>query len=339
MRIYRDILKTAWQLLWKYPWLWAFGLLVALVGNGNEYDSLFSALGAIANQGSFLAALQSAVAAGALVEVWHNTTGMLAQAPALFALGFVLALVVGLLVIWVITSARGALIYALGNLDAGQTTRFSQAAEAGAKSFWQLFLLNVLAKFFSYLVVIVAFLPFLISFLAQPAAWASFNTLIVISFLLFVPLALIVSFVLKYAAIEIVLKRARWWQGLERGLNLFFRNWLVSLEMAAALFVLNLVVSLVLLFVLLPDTLAIRDELIRVLASGSALVLSRLILTAVIFVAIGAWFATFEYAAWVVLFRRLERGPVVPKLVRAAGDLPKYVGQWFGGGDGTKTNV
>ncbi len=331
MRIYRDILKTAWALLWKYPWLWAFGLLVALVGNGNEYDSLFSAIGSIADQGTFLGALQSAVASHTVEQVWHNVGYTLSQAPALFALGGLLTLAVGLLVVWVITVAKGGLIYALGALDAGQPVRFSQAGVAGANRFWELFILNVLAKFFSYLVVLVAFLPFLISFLTQPAAWASFNMLIVISFLLFVPLALILSFVLKYAAIEIVLKGKRWWQGLERGINLFFRNWLVSLEMAAALFVLNLVVSLVLLFVLLPDTLAIRDELLRVAASGNTLLVSRLILTALIFVAVGTWFATFEYAAWIVLFRRLEQGPVTPKLVRATGDMPKYLPTWLGG--------
>jgi hypothetical protein len=246
-------------------------------------------------------------------------------------LGGLLVLAVGFLVVWVITVAKGGLIYALGSLDSGQNVRFSQAAAAGANRFWELFILNVLAKFFSYLVVLVAFLPFLISFLTQPEAWSSFNTLIVISFLLFVPLALMLAFILKYAAIEIVLKGVRWWQGLERGINLFFRNWLVSLEMAAALFVLNLVVSLVLLFVLLPDTVAIRDELLRVVANGSALIISRLILTAIIFVAIGSWFAVFEYAAWVVLFRRLERGPVVPKLIRATSDMSQSLPTWLGG--------
>jgi hypothetical protein len=331
MRIYRDILKTAWQLLWKYPWLWAFGLLVALVGNGNEYDSLFSALGSIADQGTFLGALQSAVASNTAVQVWNNIINTLSQAPSLFVLGGLLVLAVGFLVVWVITVAKGGLIYALGSLDSGQNVRFSQAAAAGANRFWELFILNVLAKFFSYLVVLVAFLPFLISFLTQPEAWSSFNTLIVISFLLFVPLALMLAFILKYAAIEIVLKGVRWWQGLERGINLFFRNWLVSLEMAAALFVLNLVVSLVLLFVLLPDTVAIRDELLRVVANGSALIISRLILTAIIFVAIGSWFAVFEYAAWVVLFRRLERGPVVPKLIRATSDMSQSLPTWLGG--------
>ncbi len=329
MHIYRDILKTAWKLLWRYPWLWVFGLLVATVGNGNEYDSLFAAFNRLADQGTLLAALQGAVASPRLGQVWQNLNTTLGQAPMLFALGLVLVLAVSGLAIWVIMVARGALIRALGNLHASEPISFSQATMVGVNRFWQIFTLNVLAKFFSYVVVVVAFLPFLISFLTQPTLGSSFSILMVISAVLFIPLALIVSFILKYATIEIVLKKVSWWQGLEKGLNLFLRNWLVSLEMAAVLFVLNLVVSLILLWLFLPDALALGDELFRIANTQGLVIGSRLVLTALVFTAVGAWFATFEYAAWVVLFRRLEQGPVASKLARTATEVPELVGQWF----------
>lgn len=330
MHIYRDILKRAWSILWRHPWLWIFGLFAALVGNGNEYNSLFSAIDKISNEGTYLAYLQDKGAMGQLGVSIQNATNLFWQSPLLFTWMLLLAALVGLAIVWIITVARASIIHAVGSLEAGTPTGFSRAATGGARFFWPIFVLNVLTKFFVYLVLIVALLPFFIVYLAG-GSLVGFSMMVIISFIIFIPLALAISFILKYAAIYVVLEQEKWWHALERATSLFFRNWLVSLEMAALLFLVNLVVSLVLLFLLIPDVLTIKQELIRsaFAQSISPIVIVRLLLAVLLFVVTGTWYAIFDYASWVILFRRLHGEGIVPKIVRTAQATPAYLKQWW----------
>lgn len=340
MRIYRDIIKQSWHILWRYPWLWAFGLFAALMGNGSEYNLMINAIDRVANQGAFWEALKEAAASDTIVQIWTNFLHAFSQAPVLFVWGLFLFGAITLLVIWVLIVARASLIQAAGSIVAGEPTNFSQAAVAGSKRFWPILLLNILTKFFTYLILIIAFLPFLISFLATPNASASFNVLIIISFLVFVPLAVTISFILRYAAIFVVLEKENWWKALERAVNLFFRNWLVSLEMAAVLFLINIVVSLAILFLLLPDALTIKNELLATIITQKInfVILVRLLLTVLLYVAVGTWYATFENTAWIILFNRLRQGTVLAKLVRVTSDMPDYMNKWLGSKKPTTTS-
>jgi hypothetical protein len=38
MSLYRSILKRAWEISWKFKYLWFFGLFAALLGNGGEFE-------------------------------------------------------------------------------------------------------------------------------------------------------------------------------------------------------------------------------------------------------------------------------------------------------------
>lgn len=330
MRIYRDVIQKAWQVLWHHPWLWAMGILVAVTGNGTEYNSLIDSIEKTSNNASFLATLKDSLTSQVFVAQWHNTLATLNQAPALFTWAFFLTVIVVLIFVWVLMVARAGLIHALGNLEQGKPTNLTQALRAGKDRFWPIFVLNLLARFFTYLILIFAFLPFVISFLAQPEGTENLTMLIVVSFLIFIPLSLIISFVLKYAAIYVVIEREPWWRALERGVNLFFRNWLVSLEMAGLLFLINLGLYLVILFLILPDTLALQwQSLLSLAGSGASLVwTARLLLAGLLLIATGTWYATFEYAAWINLFQRLKTGGVVAKLIRLSGDVPGYLTKW-----------
>jgi len=327
MRIYREILKQAWHILWSHPWLWLFGLLAAVAGNGGEYNSLLAAADRISNQANFLGVLKSFVAAGGMGQTWAAVADGFARAPLMFVWGIFLLAVVTLLIVWLVVVAQAALIKAAGTIDGNEPISLTQAATGGVKYFWPILWLNIVAKFFTYLLLAVAFLPFLISFLARPevASW-SFDSLILISFLVSVPLWLIVSFVLKYAAIYVVLEKQTWWHALERALNLFFRNWLVSLEMAGLLFLVNIVISLI-VYIFIPTDFGLQLSLLG--SNWNTLALIRVLQPALITVAAASWYATFSYLTWTILFRRLTAGPLVPKLVRLATDIPNYLDRWM----------
>ena len=328
MRIYRDIIRSAWHVLWRYPWLWPFGLLAAAAGNGGEFSSLISKVDTIANQASLLTGLRQAVLSHRFEQNLTDLGYSLSQRPLATAGSFVLLGVVALLIIWLVIVSQAALIHGSGSLAAGQPTTFTKSAEAGNRHFWPILFLNVLARFATYLVMAVAVLPFLISFLAQPNAASSLDSLIIISFLIFVPLAIIISFILKYAAISVVLEDSRWWVALSRAVNLFFRNWLVSIEMAGVLFTANLVLSMA-VFALTANTL-LGLPFSYYLTNFSAVTFLRYLPALLLVIAAGAWFSTFSYAAWTILFKRLRMGEVSPKLLRLAGDVPEYLSRFMG---------
>lgn len=331
MHIYRDIFRRAWVMLWRYPWLWVFGLLVALIGNSNEYNTLFSAIDRISSEGAYLAYLKDQTAMNQIGASLHNVFLIFTQSPVLLTWMVMLSLLVVLIIVWVITVAKAGLIQASGDLEAGRKATFSGSTISAAQFFWPIFILNVLTKFFIYLVLLVALLPFFLAFLVGSTASLGFSMMVLVSFVILIPLTLIVSFILKYAAIYVVLERAKWWNALEQATMLFFRNWLVSLEMAAFLFLFNVLVSLILLFVLIPDVLTIKQELIRSAFAQyvSPIVTVRLLFAVLIFVAAGTWYAVFDTASWVLLFRRLHGENVVPKLVRAVQATPAMLKQWW----------
>ncbi|MDP3986013.1 MAG: hypothetical protein Q8P77_01115 [Candidatus Veblenbacteria bacterium] len=326
MRIYRDIIKSAWHTLWHYAWLWPFGLLAALAGNGGEYGGLVSAVDRIAQQGNLLTAVREAMLSHKLNLIGQGLQKSFEQAPASITATLFLLAVALLLVVWLIIVSQAALIRAASAIHAGEPISLTKAAMEGNQHFWPIFALNLLARFATWLLLGVAILPFLISYLARGGV-AEFDTLIIISFLVFVPLATIISFIIKYAAIAVVLERQPWWLALERGVGLFFRNWLVSLEMAAILFGINLILSAVVYSLIANSLLSVPVTF--VLQGVTLATVLKFLPQLILLVAAGAWYSTFQYAAWTILFRRLQEGQVTPKLLRAADDIPNYLAKWF----------
>lgn len=326
MSIYRDIIKSAWHTLWHYAWLWPFGLFAALLGNGGEYGSVISAVDRISQQGSILTGIREAILAHQLPSLWQGLQQSFTQAPGSIAATLFLMVVALLMIIWLIIVSQASLIKSAADINDGTPVTFSSAAVEGNRYFWPIFILNLIARFAIWLLLAVSVLPFLISYLARGGS-AEFDSLIIISFLIFVPLAIIISFIIKYAVIAVVLDKQSWWPALGKAINLFFRNWLVSLEMAAILFGINLILSAV-IYSLIANSLLSAPLVIALRGINLATVL-RFAPQILLLFAVGALFSTFQYAAWTILYRRLTQGKVLAKLIRATDEIPTYVENWF----------
>lgn len=326
MRIYRDIIKSSWHILWHYAWLWPFGLFAALAGNGGEYGSVISAIDRISSQGDLLTGIRESILSHRLTLIWQGVQQSFAQAPVSIITTLFLILVALLMIAWLVIVSQAALIKSTSNIEDGMPTSFSGAAEEGNRHFWPIFLLNLLSRFTVWLLLAVSILPFFISYLVKGNG-ASFDSLIMISFLVFVPLAIIISFIIKYAVIAVVLDKQSWWGSLVKAVNLFFRNWLVSLEMAAILFAINLLISLI-IYSLIANSLLSAPLTIALRGINLATIL-RYTPQVLVLITSGALFSTFQYVAWTILYRKLSQGIVVPKLLRAADDIPTYLENWF----------
>lgn len=320
MHIYRDILKRSWHILWRHPWLWLLGLFAALMGNGGVYSSLVSNMDKVTNEAAFL----SYIKYNLVSNPWANLTGqfnnVFAQASPMDILGLAAVFVVGLLIFWFAVVSQAGLILSAGQLDEEKPIGLRSAVRESKKFFGPIFFLNIISKFATYLLLTVALLPFLIAFLTQSTAGFSFDALIIISFIVLVPLASIISFIIKYASIYVVRQGEHWWIALEKAVSLFFKNWLTSLEMAAVLFGINLVLSWLLIMLILPDAVSIQRDIVTSIAlqSYNLILIGRLLFMFLVFLATGAWLATYEFTAWTLLFDAINRGEVKPKLTRLA---------------------
>ncbi len=326
MRIYRDIIKQAWHILWRYAWLWPFGLFAVLLGNDGEYGALISAVDHVSRQGDYLVGIRETLISEKLNFTWTQVQQSLAVAPAPILTSIFLIIVCLLILLWLIIISQAALIKSVSEIDDGQSPRFTQKAIEGNFHFWPILLLNFLTRFTIWLLLAVSVLPFFISYLARGGR-TEFDSLIIISYLIFVPLAIIISFIIKYAVITVVLENQDWWPSLKYAINLFFRNWLTSLEMAGILFIINFVVSLV-IFSLVAKSLITAPVVFALRGINFATIIMYLPQILLVLAA-GAWFNTFQYSAWTILYKKLKQGQVVPKLVRAADDIPNYLEKWF----------
>lgn len=322
MRIYRDILKQAWFILWHYVWLWPFGLLAALAGNAGEFNSLTITPDRLGNQADALATLRNSIQTNDFVNLWETIIRSFGQAPLLMFTVTVVTLLVTLALVWLVNMSQASLIHATGKIDLASPTSFTDSAQAGIKFFWPIFWLNLVTKFATYLILAVAFLPFLATYLLQGSGW-SFTVLMVISFIVSVPVALILGFILRYAANFVVLENAKWWEALERAVNLFFKNWLATIEMALLLFVINLVLGLLMFIFVIPRSFNL--DILILLGGFDWITLFRVLPVVIIVIGIGMWFSTYQWLAWTLLFRRIQTGNLMPKLIRLTNTLPNSI--------------
>ncbi len=326
MRVYRDVLIVAWRGLWHHPWLLFFGFFAALAGSTGEYGSIVTSYNKLQDELGLIDGLKQAIYNSDIFEIGAQFWALLNQ-PAYTVIlisSLLLAVLLGFLIV---TIAQVGLIESAGRIAEGNAPTFKESFVSGIKNFLPILWLNIILKFAIYLLLVVGSMPFLIYYLSQPQAGGSFYWLGVISFIIFIPLAIVVNFIVKYAMAYIVLKGYSWWQGLERGINLFLRNWLVSLEMAGILFVIFITLGMFLQFFLTTNFAA---RLVILVIDFRFAALIELLPTLAIIIFVGAAYGAYQYLAWIFLFEKLDKEQAVSKIERLTQDVPEYIDKWMG---------
>ncbi len=303
MTLYRDLIAKALTTSWRHKFLWILAFFVALGGLGGEYGVLFRSSDFVNNQATTLNFLRADYVDGSLFVALQNIPERLQANPEIWP-----ALLVGLLVflgiLWVILVAQGGLLWSIDKLQRGSTPqKFSlgQAKTIGIKAFPGIFMVSVLLKILMYLLLILATVPLGIAFI-RTGDYSYFTWYTISAFVVMVPISIIVSFLVKYAAIAIVLRGKKWNEALRYGWRLFISNWLVSMEVAFLLFAINLVTTLVLIYAL--NLLGLSSNPAGALIFATVLTLW------------GTYIATFQYTTWVLLYQHLEEGTVKSKVSR-----------------------
>lgn len=296
---YRTLIANAFRFSVRHRFLWLFAILVVLGGAGDELELIFSGTTSLNGQASTLGYLRAMQTNQGLSVGMHNAAAFLRD-NALISITVGLLLVLGfLLLVWLVVVAQGGLVWAIDRLQSKDHVGLSGALAAGMKVFSPVFLINLVLRAATLLLLL----------LAAPLGYAyvrtgnmTLNSLyIFVAYLALIPLSILLGFLAKYAVMYAVLRNQSWTAALRSAWGLFSRNWLITVEMALVLLAVNSLATLlftIIIFIILPLNATVF-----------------LIYLALLFV-VAAYLAAFGWSAWVMLFDKLEKGLLQSKIVR-----------------------
>jgi len=318
--IYRPILKIAWQILWRAKYLWFFGLFAVLVSNSGELNLIINNFSIVSEQGPFLRNLKLLYSQG----VFNNPITNLKELVANFNLSAIILLILFialfLFLIWLAVVAQAGLVSGAYREYRKQPSGFVSAFKTGRQNFWPVLALNVIGKIVIYGALLIVGLPLVLLYLKQPSETGQL-LFVLLSFIILIPLAVIVSFLIKYAIIFVVLKKEKVGQALKSGWRLFIKNWVVTVEMAIILFLISILTGIVMILVtvILAIPLSLLVYIFYILQVEGllmlAVILALLLLVLLIFW-LGTLLSTYQMTCWVLLFDRLTESQVFSKISR-----------------------
>lgn len=326
MPLYRKILNQAFAFSWQNKYLWFFGLFAALVGSGG-YEIIGQSL---SSSSVTVELLDNLVSAGAFdAGFFHNLTKIAMEKPlvllAIFAMFSIIVAAV-IFVFWLATVAQAAIVNNYVMFLGGKEHSFQSGLKAGFKYFWKVFFLNVLEKLVILLVLMIVNLPLIFSVFYTKNPFTSGGY--VILYVLFVPLLLVFSLLVKYAISYVVIKNETLAFSLKRSWQLFKDNWVISIEMACLMFVISFVYAFIAMILISAYVLPFSFIVGLVgMAFGSfvgLVVVFLLALVGIVFLVIsGSFMSILQISAWTGLYVEMTGRGAESKIQRLFGGLIK----------------
>ncbi len=320
---YRQILKKSYLIVRRYKFLWFFGIFAAMMGNGREIQFLSRASETVPNLPAKINSWGVAFSQFTPFDLLKSFWDLIVIQPGaaiLFIGGFLL---VFLFIVWMVMLSQAVLIYSTERINSNKVVDFRTAFNAVHDKVWDVLVLNILTRAILYIVLGILLLPFIGLIMINNGSAVGLFGIILLSFVIVVPLAMILNFVLKYAIIYNVIDGHSIWDSFTEAWRLFWKQWLISLEFAVVMFVINVLLILglfILLFFLAVPFLALGVTLLstQFVALANLSIILALLLFIVLMVLVSAAFAVFQYSAWTLLFFELKKGNAYPKLLRVA---------------------
>lgn len=317
---YRSLLKQALSVAWKHKYLWFFGLFASLTAAGGswEYQILTNNINKNLVDGSF-SRLSNILALGeflknfclGLVDLFRYDFWTILSALSLLIITVILLA----FFIWLAISSQAALVDSvkkiLNSRKKEPMLSIRHGLTEGHRHFWPVFGLNLLIKILIGLVFFIISLPLLFMVISDTTALMAAY---IIFFVIFIPVGTGLSLMFKYAIAYKVLDNKSFVASLEKGWELFKKNWLISLEMAVILFVINFLTSGLLLLIISLFLLPLL--LLGLMFKLSWLITLIMLLAIVLIILVGSLLSTFQIATWTSLFLRLKEKGGLAKLER-----------------------
>jgi hypothetical protein len=319
--MYRQTIAEAWRLTRRHKFLWFFGFFAILMNSGvaSGIETFFNNVSYLANSSDNIASVKQLYQTNTLGFIATNVVDFFKAITLENALTLLVILAIFIFFLWIAIVSQGSLITATDTFRQGKSVSPEQSFMNGTRLFWPLLWLNLMKYILSVGVVIVLGLPLLSLYLIRGQDFWM-NILLFLNFIILVPGAMVLAFLLQFASAYVSLKNLRLWPAIRSAWTLFLKHWLATLEMAFLLFLIYFIATAILSIVFLPQILNMYVNNVTgflpglsgyINVSNVALLIIAIFLTSI--------YSTFQYTATTLFFIKLEQGTITSKLVR-----------WFG---------
>ena len=318
--VFRPLLRSAWQMTWKRPWLFLFGLLTSFLGVGGLWELLWNSTNASLAAAESTANLGAWLGNGSAGALFLGILRAIREAPGTLLVTAVFFLLIAasvLCIFWLGAIGNGVIVDT--TLKATRNLKTTLRAEWAVGRRFALSLLGIHASVKAGLVALFILAGFFLE--AATKARGILFIVALIAFIVLVVGSLATTFVTLYAACYRVIRGFGIRESIRASLHLFHAHWLLSLELATLFFLISLVVGLIaflaLLILSIPFVfLIIMFQLLALPGGISFVITSWLIIAALLFASATAFFTTLQTISWTLLFLRLTEGTASAKLVR-----------------------
>ncbi len=330
--IYWQTIREAWRIARHHKFLWFFGFFAVLMNSAlvSGIDSFLNNLSFIQNQGDTLAQAKIFYQSETLSFILNNVSQFWKTVSVANILTLLIVIGIFVFFIWMSVLSQGALITATEKLRRGKMVQPEESFRDGSRTFWPIFWLNILQRAVTTGAAMLIAVPLVSLYLSNgQEIWATI--LGIITFIILVPFAVVVGFLLQFASAYVALRGRTVGQAIKAAWQLFRQHWLASVEMAIILFLIFTVIIVLFSTLFFPP-------IVNLFVSDSAGFLSglgnyinaSLVITLIILFLFAGIFWSFQYVATTLFFLKLEEGGVMSRLVR-----------WFGhwGHVGPKTKL
>ncbi|MBN2884360.1 hypothetical protein JXE04_00315 [Patescibacteria group bacterium] len=314
---YRIFLKQAWIITKKYKHLWFFGIFASLTAIGGEYQLITQ--GFNARPGGHFVDNGILIIYNLFNPTFYSSLGQLATTniSAFWSLisVIVLAILLILIMIYLAITSQAALVEQSARLmlskKKNEKLGINEGIIFGRRHFWPVLGLNLSNNFIISACLLIVSLPLIFLLITDSVA---INLTYSALFIIFVPIALAISLIMKYAIAAQVLENNSFITSIEKAWKIFYKNWLVSLEMAIIQFLISFIVGLVILIIIslffIPLLLLSFQLSLPLLASLSfILIIASMIIVASIL-------NTFQISTWTSLYLHLQQKRGISKIER-----------------------
>lgn len=324
MLSYRAILKQAWKISWKHKFLWFFGFFASLVSFSTEFKVISRAI----NQNQGIQSLNN-------IKMFLNT-GIFSKTALLnilemfrtnpltiilLILMFLLILAIIAFFAWLSTASQIGIISSIDKIIKERKEKLSirSGIKIGNKKFWPVFIVNTLTSILINLIyLLISFLLVLVIIKNQSMTTILYGFI----FIIFIPITLLISFVIKYAVAFMIIENKKFFTAIKQGWLLFKNNWLISVEVAIILFFINILAIILIstiCFVGFFVFFGLAISSVFIVTSGflfwTIIILSALVL--IVFMALsGAILNVFQITSWTDLFLQLRKNGGESKIER-----------------------
>ncbi len=301
---YKKVYGQAWRIISTNWYLLFFGIFVVALGLTGE----FKAITALDNEDLLLASMMNWIEMlrALLVNgVDMSNLPLLSQTVGVLFF-FAILLVLGI-------SSQGALINATAqNQKNGKNSNQGKLAanlNVGVDNFWPLLGLNLLNKLISFVFVAGVIAPITYAiYLSHTPPMANFFVAIVL-FFSFIPLSILISFVTRYGASFLILKRRPMITAFFDGWTLFRLNWLVSVEHALVISFLTglYTIAIISLLALTATPFLILSYIVLQISQVAfwVIIFAGTLTAVIIFIIATSFYGTYYTVVWTQVFLKL----------------------------------